>query len=611
MFRSLGKSKIAFVLAILFGLSLFFFRGGDRYSNLFNSDNVVASVSGTPISTTKFLRVMEMNINQYNQMFGRALSSEEIQAFQIHSLALGQLVNDAVFENEFDSKDFIVDETVIALETKKRFPNLYNNDNTLNEKTLQTFLSQQNLTIDDVVKIIDYESRSDIFDKLFFEIKYPKYFEVVLNKHDNHTRNIDIIQFNINDYQLPNYDNLNLSTNNEEIINYFEQNINSYMNPEKRDISYILIDKTEFENQFVPSNTDIQKYYNNNNNLFLESEKRNFIQFNFKNIDEANQFRSNISSLNRDEIIKFSNENNIKYNEFNKVASVEVLEELSNVIFSLNKNQISEVITTPLAKHIILVSEIFPENQKTLEQSYEKISNILMEVETNNFLLDLKNRISQQILDGFSLIEIANDNSLNIDTIKRAERIIKDVNSDIIKKEVIANGFATNIDFVSDIIEIQNNKSIIINVDNIENEKPYTLNEVFDEVLNDWIISLKIENLDKKIEEISKNSKSIKEIGNYVKSNVNNYDLKLDDSTYPSVLINNIFSNEIDQITLSTLSEEMYISKLNEIIFPSKEENAQPISLLSELRGSFGSEIIKQKNISTNDNLIQALISQY
>ena len=44
MFRTLGKSKIAFVLAILFGISLFFFRGSGRYSNLFNSDNEIRFV---------------------------------------------------------------------------------------------------------------------------------------------------------------------------------------------------------------------------------------------------------------------------------------------------------------------------------------------------------------------------------------------------------------------------------------------------------------------------------------------------------------------------------------------------------------------------------------
>ena len=43
-----------------------------------------------------------------------------------------------------------------------------------------------------------------------------------------------------------------------------------------------------------------------------------------------------------------------------------------------------------------------------------------------------------------------------------------------------------------------------------------------------------------------------------------------------------------------------------------KSNNAHKLSLLlSELRSNFGAEIIKDKNISTNDNLIQALISQY
>ena len=97
MLKKLTKSKIGFALAILFAISLFLVRGGDRYSGLFGSDNIVASVSGTPISTSKFLRVMTMNVNQYTQMFGRALTADEIQAFQIHSMALGQLINNSVF----------------------------------------------------------------------------------------------------------------------------------------------------------------------------------------------------------------------------------------------------------------------------------------------------------------------------------------------------------------------------------------------------------------------------------------------------------------------------------------------------------------------------------
>ena len=252
MFRSLGKSKIAFMLAIVFGLSLFFFRGGERYSNLFNSDNVVASVSGTPISTSKFLRVMEMNINQYSQMFGKKLTNEEIRGFQIHSLALGQLINNAVFENEFDNNKFIVDETVVASETKKRFPNLYNKNNKINDTTLNSFLSQQNLKIDDLVKIIDYEARSKAFDKLFFDVNYPSKIKTVFNKYNLHTRNINLIKLNINDFQLPNLSELDISVNNSSIEDFFNQNISSYINPEKRSISYLVIDKNNYKNQLTP-----------------------------------------------------------------------------------------------------------------------------------------------------------------------------------------------------------------------------------------------------------------------------------------------------------------------------------------------------------------------
>ena len=363
-----------------------------------------------------------MNVNQYSQMFGKPLTSEEIQAFQIHSMALGQLVNNAVFENEFDEQQFIVDETVVASETKKRFPNLYNSNNTLNETQLNAFLSQQNLKIDDLVKIIDYEARSRVFDKLFFDISYPNKIQKVLDKHNNHIRNINLIQFNIDDFELPNLNDLDISINNTSIDEFFNQNLNSYMVPEKRSISYIVIDPNNFKDQFTPSNTQIENYYNNNKNIFLEPERRDFIQFNFKDLESANEFKNNILSLDHSEIIDYANNNNILFNEFSKVSENEVLENLSNAIFNLEKNQVSEVVETALAKHIVVLNNIYPEKQATLNESKQAITDTLLQVEVESFIIDLKNKISQQILDGLSLNEIAIDNSLSIKNLNNAER---------------------------------------------------------------------------------------------------------------------------------------------------------------------------------------------
>ena len=496
-----------------------------------------------------------MNVNQYSQMFGKPLTSEEIQAFQIHSMALGQLVNNAVFENEFDEQQFIVDETVVASETKKRFPNLYNSNNTLNETQLNAFLSQQNLKIDDLVKIIDYEARSRVFDKLFFDISYPNKIQKVLDKHNNHIRNINLIKFNIDDFELPNLNDLDISINNTSISEFFDQNLNSYMVPEKRSMSYIVIDPDNYTKQFTPSNSQIENYYNSNKNIFLEPERRDFIQFNFKNLESADEFKKNILALNSSEIIEYANNNKILFNEFSKVSENEVLENLSNAIFNLEKNQVSEVVETALAKHIVVLNNIYPEKQATLNESKQAITDTLLQVEVESFIIDLKNKISQQILDGLSLNEIAIDNSLSIKNLNNAERNNIQAENDLIKNQVIAKGFASNKDFVSDIEELDDSRSFIVNVDNIENEWPYELEEIFEVVSSDWIDSLKIESINTKIDEILESTKSLEEIANFVKKEISNKDMKLDSNLFP--------------ITL------------------------------------------KNKNISTNDNLIQALISQY
>ena len=611
MFRSLGKSKIAFVLAILFGISLFFFRGGDRYSGLFDSDNVVASVSGTPISTTKFLRVLDMNINQYSQMFGRQLTSEEIQAFQIHSMALGSLINNAVFENEFDTQNFIIDETIVASQTKKRFPNLYTKNNKIDELALNSFLQQQRLKIDDLVKIINYETRSNVFDELFFNVNIPIKFESLINRHNNHSRNLNLIKLNINEYELNNSQNLDVTTNNQEIVDYFNQNIDSYMNPEKRDISYILIDKNDFVDQLKPSNSQIEQYYNNNKKLFLQPEKRDFLQFNFKSLDEATEFKNNTTTLDAEEVIKFAEEKNITFNNFSQVAKDEVLEELSEVIFKLQENNMSSVIETALAKHIVIVSKIYPEFQNTMDASKDKISETLLDVELSNFMSDLKNKISQEILDGYSLNEIANNNSLSIDTINNAERTFDTVEDDLARNEIVAKAFSSNKDFVSDIEDINSSQSIIINVDNIMFEKPYELNEVFEKVSDDWIKSLKIKEIENYIEESIASSRTFKDVSTYFKAEMSSIDLQQNNNDYPSLFKNKVFDSNLNEIYFSTSDNDVFIAKTNNVTFPEDSKNNQGINLSSELRGSFGAEIVKNKNISTNDNLIQALISQY
>ena len=614
MFRSLGKSKIAFVLAILFGISLFFFKGGSRYSNLFNSDTVVATISGTPISTSKFNRTMQMNINKFNQMLGKPITGDEIRSFQIHSLSLGALINDAVFENEYDSIKLIIDESVVAQKTKERIPQLYDKNNKLNETYLNTFLKQQQLKIEDIVQIINFETRDEFVNNALFNINYPQYFSSKIDNYNNHSRKISYIEFLLEEVNIENDIQKYALNMKEELEKYYENNINQYMSKENRNVEYIIFNKKKYANNFVPTNFEIKEYFNANKELYYQKEKRSFIQFNFKTLEEAKNFKSKIQNfINPSDILKFAEENNIRFNEFENLIADEMLEEISKPLFELNQNQQSKIIETSIAKHIIILQSIEPERQLKFDEVKENIKNTITEIELNNYFTDIKNQASEKILNGKLLSEIANDFNLTISLINNITQDYDqyDQTEEIIISSLIPAAFGSNKDFVSDVIDINNDYAYIFNVKEITPSTPLDITSIQEILLNDWKKS-------KKIEKINSDVKINKDNNNFFSQLLSTYQLQPKE-----LIINNNFNELPRSFIVEVLEGEkgqniqyiynnlVHIAKIIDITIPDEKNDNISISMADDLRGSFGGELYKNKNISTNDSLINAIIQQY
>ena len=604
--RAFRKSWIGIGLAILFAASLFFFRGSTRYSNLFNSDNFVADISGTPISTTKFLRSMDMNIDQFSQMIGSPLTGDQIRSFQVHQIALQNLVNRAVFENEFDKINFILDDTTIAKETKKNFPDLYVN-NKLDNDRLNTFLRNQRLKIEDLVDLIDFETRAFVFDQVLFQKNYPSQLQINFNMYDNQSREIELLKISYNDINLDNYDKVQITKDNIELLDYFNNNSSEYMTNEERDISYIVINKSDFRDNFSPSENKLKEYYNNNKNLFINPEERSFKQFNFKSKEEADEFKLSVSGKTNEEIIKYAEENNIIFNEFKNVDRNKVLEQLANAIFELDKGSMSDVVQTTLAYHIIILDEIFPEKELTFDEVKNEINNTLINFEVDNYFNELKSSLDQQILDGFSINEIADQNNLKL-IIKK--KIINNTNEDDpTLSNVISFSFTQNKDFVSDLVDIDNDTSFIVNIDDIYPSKIESIDNIFDSVLNDFIFTKKTE----QAENIFENNKEIfTNISKFYATNPENLILSLKtNDELPISFKQKIFETDIDKVAFGSDENAIYFANIKSIKMPEEGENTSNINLIGDLKTAFGSEIIKTKEISFNDELINGLLSQY
>ncbi len=604
--RFFRNSWIGIGLAILFGVSLFFFRGQARYSNLFNSDNFVANISGTPISTTKFMRSMDLNINQFSQMIGSKLTGDQIRSFQVHQIALQNLVNNAIFENEFDKINFILDDTTIAKETKRNFPDLYIN-NKLDDEMLNTFLRRQGLKIEDLVNLINYETRANVFDNLFFQKNYPLQLQINFNKHDNQIREIELLKIPYNEIKLEDYNKDQITKDNEELLDYFNNNSASYMTNEERDISYILINKSDFRENFSPSENSLNEYYNNNKNLFINPEERSFKQFNFKSKEEADEFKLSVSGKTNEEIIKYAEENNIIFNEFKNVNRNRVLEQLANVIFELSKGSISNVVQTTLAFHIIILDEIFPEKELKFDEVKDEINNTLTNFELDNYFNELKSSLDQQILDGFSITEIAGQNNLKL--INKKKIINNNNQDDPTLSNIISFSFTQNKDFVSDLVDVGNDTSFIVNIDNIYPSKIESIDNIYDSVLNDFIFTKKTEQAENIF---NKNKEIFTNISKFYATNPEYLTLSLSDNEeLPISFKQKIFESDVDKVAFGSDENAIYFANIKIIKMSEEGENTSNLNLISDLKTAFGSEIIKTKEISFNDELINGLLSQY
>ena len=610
--RSLRKSWIGIVLIILFGLSLFFWKQSTVVSNIFNSDNVVAKVGNTKISTTRFNRGLQLNINSFNNILKKELSSEEIINYQIHQLALGAIINETVFENEFNNLGLKLDEKIIAKKTKELIPNLYSDNNELNEDYLNNFLFQQKLKIEDIIQILHYEARNDYYNSAFLNINIPKSSLNKINTFNAHTRNIDYLKIPLQKIDLSKKVKENENNMNEVLSNFYKDNISDYMSKEKRELQLLRLQLNDFVDNFKPTKNEILKYYNNNKELYFENEKRSYLQFNFKEQNDAKNFRDNIENISSYEgIIKYVNENSIEFNNFENIEKDEILEIIADPLFKLKINEKTSVFKSPLAYHVLFLKKIKNKKQLSFDDVEESINKEISYIDAKNFFIDLENQISQDILDGLNLKEISEKNNLNL-------LFIDDLTNDFNKYDqkdnkffvnLFENAFNSSLNFTNDIVKLDEDEFYTFELKKIIESEPINFAEIKEDVLKNWKIFKKLEIIDEKITSNKNNTDFIKTLENEYNEKIQPLEISFKSKNIPNDLNKYIFISAINDINYIVEDDLIHISKLKKVnMNNSNIINDQQDSLSEDIRNSVYNELLKKTKISTNDNLINAIL---
>ena len=126
--------------------------------------------------------------------------------------------------------------------------------------------------------------------------------------------------------------------------------------------------------------------------------------------------------------------------------------------------------------------------QLQLIEVQNDIKETITNIEVNNYLNELNSNIAEKIVEGKSLNEIAIEYNLELQTQNNLTKNFSDFENSKkdFYKSLISNIFATNKDFVNDIVTINPSSFYIFNVKDIVPSEPIEISEIKDIVLKLW-----------------------------------------------------------------------------------------------------------------------------
>tara|TARA_Y100000590_G_scaffold107854_2_gene122699 strand:+ start:738 stop:2627 length:1890 start_codon:yes stop_codon:yes gene_type:complete len=614
MLSTIRNSKIGIILAIVFGISLFLMKGGNRYSGIFGvGANDVALVGDVNITNVQYMRIIDLNKKRFNEMTNLELNSENFKLLGLDQQSLSLLIQEAILKNEFNNLSMYLNDEIIAKKIKDFVPYLYNENNQIIEENLNSFLINQNLDLKTFIDMISTQLlRSHYENNLFNNISYPDSILEKINKYNNHLREIKYTKIPIESLDIK------IEMNDDLIKKYYDENNRSYVEQQKRSIEYILINANIFLDQYLINKQEVENYYNNNIEQFKEKEKRTLIQLNFQKELEADDFLTKISNINDYNIIKnLALENNIRHTEYEFIEKEELLNEIAETSFKIKKNQISDVISGPLAYHIIFVKNITESYNYTMEESEDKIIKILKNLKANNFIQELLEKIDEDIINNYNLTEIATKYSLEK---KDLFQVNQNNNFNNLEKTIINSAFNEQKDFVSNIYNFEEENSFyILNVTDIVDSHIKDFKLVKSEVTKDWknqeIKKLSINKIENEIKEYSSKETVIEKITNKYDVVFEKIELSSKENSIPNLFINKIFQSNINDFSYYINENTIYLGVINKIKIDNDNQKIEEIkvkinnSISNELKQNVIENLSNEIEIKINQDLIDTLTS--
>ena len=602
-----SKSKLGKTFAWVLMTFVIIGLGGFGAVNFSSSDNAVASVGETEISSREYSRALSNELRRFSAQLGQDITFEQAQAFGITSNVLSQLITAKSLEDEAKRIGISVNDKVIVSNLNET-PAFQGIDGKFDKGTYTFVLENAGMTPSVYESAVRAETSRMILQSGITEgVMIPENYLEVMAKYLFQTRDFELVSLAWNDLNEPDPE-----PNEEEIKVYHEENSAQYMRPETKMISYVILTPEMLSKDIEIDESLLEEVYAERISEFNQEEKRRSERLVFLTMGEAEEALNSINakdtsftSLVNDRGLS-SSETDIGYKTKNELGNA------GNGLFEAKISEVTGPFDTDLGPSLFRLIDIQEAKTTTFDAVRDDLLSELALSEAGTEIANLSQQFDDLLASGASLEELALETPLEFKTIAYFPGAM---DSEIIQYEGFIDAATTvsTKDF-PEIITLSDGSVLALRLDETLKPTLKPLDEVYQLVFDNWVSSKKKELLRNEAELYISNG-NIKSMKSAEFEGISRDNFS--DETPPALLAT-VFEMNKGEYKIEKLEDNIAIIHLVEIEdgISDKPEKAEILkSLETQIKSTLSqdlfrimvSEIQKSRGIAIDESAINAV----
>lgn len=359
--------SILWMVVISFILTIFLVWGRGS-QGLSGSSTAVSTVGGVEISAESFLRLYKANLNRLQQSISGNIDQQWLQQLAA-SQSLNDLINEEVIVQEAISRGIVVSPEEIRNHIMERYEIFQQNGRFIGQEKYLEILRASRISPSEFEEAI----RRDVYLQKFNLLIIDGITLSEAELKEEFKRQREEVSINYLLFQPAAFTDL-IVPSDKELAEYYKGNKENYREPERRRITYIYIEPIKLVREIEVSEREVQRYYQTHLEDFKIPVQRRARHILFKVSPNATTETEEETRKKAEEVLSRARagedfaELAKEYSEDDTTAQSggdlgyssrgRMVKEIDDVLFSMEINDISDVIRTRFGYHIVQLTDI-------------------------------------------------------------------------------------------------------------------------------------------------------------------------------------------------------------------------------------------------------------